>query len=92
MNEEKSIESHQDALRCRCIECEVSGVRECNSSRLKALLGSLFADETDVSVLPALFCRRTGVKAQADAEAGCLCAECELKPVEGGFYCRSSEA
>jgi hypothetical protein len=84
------IDSDAEKLqRCRCAECETGRQRGCNSSRLKELLGSLFAnDEASADVLPGLYCRKTkGGRESTAEEAECLCAECDLAEGEEGYFC-----
>jgi len=80
----------EEFQRCRCGECETGRGRGCNSSRLKELLGSLFADGSSPDDLPGLHCRRSK-GGSTDEEGECLCSGCDLAEGEGGYYCRTEE-
>jgi len=85
------IDESGELQRCRCAECETGRHLGCNSSRLRELLGSLFADKPSADDLPGLYCRKSkGDRKPAEDEAECLCAECDLAEGEGGYYyCRA---
>ena len=84
--------THEELLICRCADCGIERRRDCNSNRLRELLGNLF-DDAAMESFQGLYCRKevAGSTNDASVENQCLCGECELANGNHRYFCKSVE-
>ena len=85
--------NHEELLICRCADCGIERRRDCNSNRLKDLLGNLF-DDAAIENFQGLYCRKeAGISAKEaiNENSQCLCGECELAKGNLRYFCKSGE-